>query len=171
MLNFLACKSFKEPSNKRHPFATGMAFGPCQLPANQAARSFRFYPPHCYQASQAGTSSLLRNHLPPHIASVGLELPLEPSYPCNGNNIRLPRLRRIPCEQSHPQAHYGTDQVSGFALFRTLTLPQRRIRFACAMYCSPEVSAYLLSLPSDPAVASNALTIRIVFPMIGVTPA
>jgi len=42
--------------------------------------SFRFYPPDCYQLSQAGTSSLLRSHLPPHTASVGLESPLVPRY-------------------------------------------------------------------------------------------
>jgi len=29
---------------------------------------------------------------------------------------------------------------------------------------------HFLSLPSDPAVASNALAIRIVFPLVGVTP-
>ncbi|WP_303721322.1 hypothetical protein, partial [Malonomonas rubra] len=32
-------------------------------------------------------------------------------------------------------------------------------------------AAYFLSLPSDLAVASNALAIRIVFPLIRVTPA
>jgi hypothetical protein len=32
-------------------------------------------------------------------------------------------------------------------------------------------AAHFLSLPSDPAVASNALAIRIVFPLIRVTPA
>ncbi|BCO09846.1 hypothetical protein GF1_22220 [Desulfolithobacter dissulfuricans] len=32
-------------------------------------------------------------------------------------------------------------------------------------------TAHFLSLPSDPAVASNALAIRIVFPLVGVTPA
>jgi len=31
-------------------------------------------------------------------------------------------------------------------------------------------AAYFLSLPSDPAVTSNALAIRIVFPLIRVTP-
>ena len=30
-------------------------------------------------------------------------------------------------------------------------------------------AAYFLSLPSDPAVAGNALAIRIVFPLVGVT--
>jgi len=93
--------------------------------------SFRFYPPHCYQLSQAGISSLLRDHLPPHTASISLEFPLELLYPSKKrNSARLPRLRRTPCEQSHPQTRHGTDQVPGFALFCTLTLPHRRIRFA-----------------------------------------
>ncbi|MBM9614481.1 hypothetical protein JWJ90_09265 [Desulfobulbus rhabdoformis] len=32
-------------------------------------------------------------------------------------------------------------------------------------------TVHFLSLPSDPAVTSNALAIRIVFPLVGVTPA
>jgi hypothetical protein len=32
-------------------------------------------------------------------------------------------------------------------------------------------TAHFLLLPSDPAVASNALAIQIVFPLVGVTPA
>jgi len=43
--------------------------------------SFRFCPPVCCQLSSAGTSSLLRIHLPPYTALVSLELPLEPPYP------------------------------------------------------------------------------------------
>jgi hypothetical protein len=43
--------------------------------------SSRFYPPVCYQLSLAGTSSLLRIHLPPHTASFSLESPLAPPYP------------------------------------------------------------------------------------------
>lgn len=37
--------------------------------------SFRFYPPHCYQLSQAETYSLLRVHLPPR-TNIYLEFPL-----------------------------------------------------------------------------------------------
>jgi hypothetical protein len=32
-------------------------------------------------------------------------------------------------------------------------------------------AAHFLSLPSDPAVTSNAIAIQIVFPLVGVTPA
>ena len=83
-------------------------------------------------------------HLTLHRSALSLLLYLPiPAYTLTyGNNIRLPRLRRTPCEQSHPQAHYGIDQVSGFALFWTLTLPQRRSRFACAMYYSLPIASF-----------------------------
>ena len=71
-----------------------------------------------------------------------LSLPIPANTSTYGNNARLPRLRRAPCGQSHPQSRYGTDQVSGFALFWTLTLPQRRIRFAYAMYCSLPIASF-----------------------------
>jgi hypothetical protein len=51
--------------------------GPRQL----GVGSFRVSPPDCYQLSLAGTSTLLRAHLPPRTASIGLESPLEPLYP------------------------------------------------------------------------------------------
>ncbi len=71
-----------------------------------------------------------------------LNLPIPATSLTYRNNARLPRLRRTPCEQSHPQTHYGFDQVSGFVLFWTLTLPQRRIRFAYAMYCSLPIASF-----------------------------
>jgi hypothetical protein len=49
------------------------------------------------------------------------------------NDMRLPQLPRTPGKLRHPQSPNGTDQVSGFALFCTLTLPSGRIRFTCAM--------------------------------------
>ena len=76
------------------------------------------------------------------VLSFLLNLPIPAFAMTYGNNTRLPRLRRTPYEQSHPQAHHGTDQVSGFALFWTLTLPQRRIRFAYAMYCSLPIASF-----------------------------
>ena len=71
----------KKPSNKLRPFATAMAFGSSQPPLISAIRSFRFSPLLCYQASQAGTSSLLRTHLPPYTASLSLGSLLVPHYP------------------------------------------------------------------------------------------
>jgi len=46
-------------------------------------------------------------------------------------------------------------------------LPSRTAEAGSLALCA----AYFLSLPSDPAVTSNALAIRIVFPLIRVTPA
>jgi hypothetical protein len=45
-------------------------------------------------------------------------------------------------------------------------LPSRNAESGLLTLCT----AHFLSLPSDPAVTSNALAIRIVFPLIGVTP-
>lgn len=86
--------------------------------------SFRFYPPHCYQASLAGTSSLLRTHLPPRTLST-LESPLAskalPSQPRFG--VRLPPLLQAPSKQRRPASHHRSDRVSDFALFRRLAAP------------------------------------------------
>jgi len=49
-------------------------------------------------------------------------------------------------------------------------LPTRDIRDAESGSLS-QCTAHFLLLSSDPAVTSNTLTIRIVFPMVGVTPA
>ena len=116
--------SFQKSSDILPPFATDHAFSYSQ-PQQTGCWSFRFYPPRCYQVSLAGISSLLRIHLPPHTASDCLEFPLDVTYPLKKkeNSIRLPRLRRTPCEQCHPQTHNGSDQVWGFALFCTLTHP------------------------------------------------
>jgi len=70
-------------------------------PLNLRQRSFRFYPPHCYQASLAGTSSLLRLHLPPHTrhalgfhldACPPAELDTVPGFPgyCTGSQLTMP---------------------------------------------------------------------------------
>ena len=109
-------------------------------PCQQGDRSSRFYPPDCYQLSQAGTSSLLRNHLPPRTASESLESPLAPSLPAPSTEwigtIRgFPSYLWLPVSYRILNHATGYDQVSGFALVGTLTHPQRRIRFACAM-CS-----------------------------------
>ena len=96
--------------------------------------SFRFSPPRCYQASLAGTSSLLRAHLPPHTLPK-LELPLVsialPYRPRGG--VRLPPLLQAPCKQLHPTTHHRSDRVSDFALFRRLAAPVVPLRFTCVM--------------------------------------
>lgn len=93
-------------------------------PREPGRGSSRFFPPDCYQLSQAGTLSLLRIHLPPRTASFDLESPLESPYPLPArNDTRLPQLPRAPCELPHPHSLHGSDQESGFALFCTLTHP------------------------------------------------
>ena len=138
--------SFKRSSNKLHPFATNMAFGTCRLRTNRPSgrlgfilrtvTSFHRPKLHHYYGIICHLTSLRL------ALSCLLYLPIPAFSLTYGNNIRLPRLRRIPCEQSHPQTRYGTDQVSGFTLFCTFTLPQRRIRFACAMYCSLPIASF-----------------------------
>ena len=118
----------------------------CTSPRRPRYGSSRFCPPVCYQLSQAGTSSLLRSHLPPCIASLSLESPLGHPYPYPSNdgwnNARLPQLLRAPCELLHPQSRHGFDQVLGVTPFCTLTLPCRRIRFTCAVCRSLPIASF-----------------------------
>ncbi|MDK2848186.1 MAG: hypothetical protein PWP34_1539 [Desulfuromonadales bacterium] len=114
------------------------AFGAHQFLPTSCNRSSRFSPPDGYPLSQAGTSSLLRNLLPPRTASKDPQVSswdfLTRFFDRKTETIRgFPSYLPAPCKRRHPQSRYGSDQVSGFALFRTLTHPQRRIRFACAM--------------------------------------
>ena len=104
------------------------AFGAHQSLLTSCNRSSRFSPPDCYQLSQAGISSLLRNHLPPRTASASLEFPLVPVLPdpltVRTWTIRgFPSYLLAPCKLRHPQSHDRFDQVSGFALLCTLTPP------------------------------------------------
>lgn len=115
--------------------------GPC----GPGRRSSRFYPPVRYRLSQAGTSSLLRIHLPPHTASEDLESPLVPSWTPSGfgrAGARLPQLLRVSREQPHPQSQYRSDQVWGFATFSTLTHLHCRIWFACAVCRSLPIASF-----------------------------
>jgi hypothetical protein len=61
--------------------------------------------------------------------------------------------------------------IMGLTRYRALRyfarLPSHHAESGSLSLCT----AHFLLLPSDPAVASNALAIRIVFPLVGVTPA
>nr|WP_321398881.1 hypothetical protein [uncultured Desulfobacter sp.] len=63
------------------------------------------------------------------------------------------------------------NHVAGLTRYRALRyfarLPSRNAESGSLSLCT----AHFLLLPSDPAVTSNALAIRIVFPLVGVTPA
>jgi len=100
-------------------------------------------------------------------SSVCLEFPLDFTYPLSkGNSMRLPRLRRTPCEQCHPQSHPMS--LTRYRALRYLArLPTHNAESGLLTLCT----AHFLLLPSDPAVTSNALAIRIIFPLVGVTPA
>jgi len=60
--------------------------------------------------------------------------------------------------------------ITGLTRYRALRyfarLPTRTAESGSLTLCT----AHFLLLPSDPAVTSNALAIRIVFPLVGVTP-
>jgi len=118
--------SFQKPSNKLHPFATDMALGTYQLQTNRPSSHPGFTPHTVTSFHRSGLQQYYR--IICHLGSLRsalsylLSLPIHATSLTNRNNARLPRLRRTPCEQSHPQSHYGTDQVLGFVLFGTLTL-------------------------------------------------
>jgi len=120
-------------------------------PTDQAAGPMRFSPPVCYQLSQAGTSSLLRIHLPPHTASNDLNSPLVPPWTTlvfGRLGAKLPHLLRVSCEQLHPQPQCTSGQVWGFAISFPLILVHCRIRFA---RCVPSTSYCILQTRSFPA--------------------
>ena len=95
-------------------------------PTSRCWRSSRFCPPHCYQASLAGTSSLLRAHLPPCMSLAGcLSLLLQdrPQRSSPSDDTGLPQLGQAPCERSHPQTRNRSDRVLDIALFCRLATP------------------------------------------------
>ena len=160
----------KRPSNKLPPFAFRHRFWLTAAPADFSDGSSRFYPPVCYQLSQAGTSSLLRIHLPPRTASVRPRV-----APCAAPYSRPDRsgietIRGFPSYLRLPANDAILSHTTGLIRYRALRylarLPTRSAESGSLALCA----VHFLSLPSDPAVTSNALAIRIVFPLIGVTP-
>jgi len=130
----------------------------------------RFYPPDCYQLSQAGTSSRLRIHLPPRTASIRPRVAsCANSYSTTDRSgsetIRgFPSYLWIPVNDAI--LNHATGLIRYWALRYLARLPTRSAESGLLAPCA----VHFLSLPSDPAVTSNALAIRIVFPLIGVTP-
>lgn len=126
--------------------------------------SFRFCPPHHYWLSLAGTSSLLRDHLPPRTASFCLEFPLVLPYP-PGTIRGFPSYCKLPVNSAilnHPM-----DLIRYRASPYFAGLPTHWAESGLLALCA----VHLLSLPSDLTLAADALAIRIVFPLIRVTPA
>ena len=160
----------KRPSNKLPPFAFRHGFWHITAPAEACGGSSRFYPPDCYQLSQAGTSSLLRIHLPPRTASIRPWVPpcarsYSESDRANSETIRgFPSYLWLPVNDAI--LNHATGLIRYWALRYLARLPTRSAESGSLALCA----VHFLSLPSDPAVTSNALAIRIVFPLIGVTP-
>jgi len=59
-------------------------------PYKLSCKSSWFYPPHCYQLSQAEIYSLLWNHLTPCTTSVNLESPLDLTLPPRTDEQGIP---------------------------------------------------------------------------------
>ena len=110
------------PSNELPPFAPRQGFWLLTVPTNQAVG----HPGFLLQT----VTSFLRPGLhhyygfichlaPPRKTLSSL---LNPPFPLTArNDTRLPQLPRTPCQLPHPQSLHESDQVSGFALFGTLT--------------------------------------------------
>ena len=126
--------------------------------------SSRFCPPHHYWLSLAGISSLLRDRLPPRTASFRLEFPLVLLYPFG-------TIRGFPSYCKHPVNSAILKHPMGLIRYRASPyfagLPTHWAESGLLALCA----VHLLSLPSDPTLAGDALAIRIVFPLIGATPA
>ena len=141
----------------------------CTSPHRPCCGSSRFSPPVCYQLSQAGISLLLRSLLPPRIASFSLESPLGHPYPYQLIPVRT--MQGFPSYCGLPVSNSTLNHITGLTKYRAsryvARLPSRTAETGSLTLCV----AHFLSLPSDPAVASNALAIQIVFPLVGVTPA
>lgn len=112
-------------------------------PLNLRQRSSRFYPPHCYQASQAGTSSLLRRHLPPR-PRLCLGSHLDHRLPYAGYGVRLPRLlHRLPVNDATLKHSTGLTEYRASRYFARL--PTCAAEAGSLALCTVD----LLWLPSD----------------------
>jgi hypothetical protein len=157
--------SFRLPSNELPPFAQRQGFWHPTPPANQAAghpgfllqtvTSFlrpglrHYYGFICHLAPLRSTLSLLLSlairRLHGTIQGFPSYLGLPVNYATLNHSMGLTRYRA--------SRYFARSPTSG-AESGSLAL--------CAVHS--------LSLPSDPAVTSNALAIRIVFPLVGATP-
>jgi hypothetical protein len=91
--------------------------------------------------------------------------------PLSGNRPPISEtIRGFPSYYEFPVSYAILNHATGLTRYRALRyfarLPTRSAESGSLALCA----VHFLSLPSDPAVASNALAIRIVFPLVGVTP-
>ena len=97
----------------------------------------------------------LFRHLAPLRSASGLPLcfPIRP-YAIEQKDARLPRVKRTPCERTHPRTHRRSGWESGFTSLRTLAHLPCRIRFTCVMIRSlppapPDSPSPVTPWPSD----------------------
>ena len=139
----------------------------CTSPHRPCCGSSRFSPPVCYQLSQAGISLLLRSLLPPRIASFSLESPLGHPYPYQLIPVRT--MQGFPSYCGLPVSNSTLNHATGLIKYRASRYLARLPTSYAVSGSLSLCAAHFLSLPSDPAVASNALAIQIVFPLIRAT--
>ncbi len=128
----------------------------------------RFSPPVRYRLSQAATSSRLRFicHLTPLQKAFSLLLYLPGRPPVSGEPVQgFPSYCKFPVNDCTLMHITGLTRYEASRCFARL--PACNAESGSLTLCA----VHFLLLPSDPAVTGNALAIRVVFPLIKVTPA
>ena len=137
----------KRPSNKLPPFAFRHGFWHITAPADACGGSSRFYPPDCYQLSEAGTSRLLRIHLPPRTASFRPWVaPYAKSYSEADRSVSetirgFPSYLWLPVNDAILNYTTGLIRYVLCAMLHTYPVVCR-IRFACAMCRSLPITSF-----------------------------
>jgi len=168
VFNSRTSSGFKLPSNKLHPFAPITGLWPVTAPAVQVAGrpGFPSTPlPACIGRDFNTTteSSATPHRIIPHLA-----YPLGLTCPADFVELRheaSPVKARSLCTMPSSSTPTGQTRHQDSRYFGRL--PSRVVESGSL---SPW-TVHFLSLPSDPAVTSSALAIRIGFPLVGVTPA
>ena len=158
--------SFRLPSNELPPFAPRRGFWRLTRPANQVAG----HPGFLLQTVTSFLRPGLRHYYGVicHLAPLRLTLSLLLNLPIrrlHGTIQGFPSYFGLPVGYS--TLNRSTGLTRNRASRYVARSPTREAVSGSLALCA----AHFLSLPSDPAVASNALAIRIVFPLVGATPA
>jgi len=165
---FHASFDFRKPSNQLPPFATDGAFGFSTSPYEQAAGHPGFLLQTVTRFLRPGFLHYYGFicHLTPlrSVSSLLLSFTIRSGY-SGRNDMGFPSYLRFPVNSPILKHVTGLTKYRASRYFARL--PTRSAESGSLSLCA----VHFLSLPSDPAVASNALAIRIVFPLVGVTPA
>jgi hypothetical protein len=155
---------FQRPSLKLRPFTPRCCFWPASVTSNstEAHPGFLLQTVTSFQWSGLHRYYGLICHLAPR--RFFLSFPLDFTYP-SGTIQGFPSYLGLPVNGAILKHHMGLIRYR--ALRHFARLPSHEAESGSLALCA----VHLLSLPSDPTVASDALAIRIVFPLIGATPA